>query len=78
MTNNNEPECLACDHCSFDEGNGSPSRWYCLHPENPSQVAHTASFTIITRGERHDKFNNIPRKKVPKWCPFIKKNWIGF
>ena len=79
----NEPECLVCDYCSFEEGNGSPSRWYCMHEQNPDAInARTGAgggiYKIINKGQRHDKFNNIPRQRVPRWCPFKKNNWEGF
>lgn len=74
----NEPECLVCKHCVFSEGNGSPSRWYCNHPENPNRVDGYSSATLINKGQRHDSFNNIPRQYVPRWCPYRKNNWEGF
>jgi hypothetical protein len=63
------PECIVCNHCNFDRGNGSPSRWYCSHPMNPDYVKHLSAATIISKGRRYDSPDNIPRKRTPGWCP---------
>ncbi|MBQ8443754.1 MAG: hypothetical protein IJX25_00160 [Clostridia bacterium] len=63
-------KCENCKYCKFEDGNGRPGRYYCLHRENPSAVARTASYKLICKTERRETAFTI--KKTPKWCPEVK------
>ena len=30
--------CKVCKYCEFEDYNGRPNRYYCVHPLNPSSV----------------------------------------
>ena len=62
-------KCLSCPYCHFWKGNGNPSRWYCDHKDSPSVKNGLAGATLLNKGQRRDKKENLPRKSEPKWCP---------
>lgn len=57
-----ELKCISCEHRSFMQGNGNPSRHYC-------ELANTSCEPrrMICRTERHETDMTI--KRTPRWCP---------
>lgn len=60
-------KCEVCQHCAYWNGNGSPNRYYCVHPNNPDHLARLATGTLLCKTERHSE--KFTRKKTPSWCP---------
>lgn len=56
-------KCIDCECCHFQRCNGSPSRYYCLHP---AVVAGIGS-VMICRCQRGS--DEITIKSSPTWCP---------
>lgn len=55
-------KCQECKYSILERYNGSPSRYYCKHPNSPSGVA-----SLIGKCERHSEV--MKRKRAPTWCP---------
>ena len=60
-------DCKNCKHCKFEQGKGRPGKYFCMHPQNPSVIEHSASYKVICSTERRSTEFTI--KKTPKWCP---------
>lgn len=56
-------KCTECESVYFQSRNGSPSRYYCLHP---SVVAGVGSVAICRCKRGSDE---ITIKSSPVWCP---------
>lgn len=57
-------KCSECNFCTFEEYNGGPNRYYCLHPVTIRGVGAQ----LICRTERHSR--ELKVKTSPKWCPY--------
>lgn len=68
-------KCKNCRHLSFTHGNGSPSRYYCTHPNaSISKYGWNAGGAeMVERCERYK--DELTMKYAPKWCP-INSNQI--
>ena len=62
-------DCQNCKYCEFQQAKGRPGKYFCLHPQNPSNVKRTAAFMVICKTERRSAEFTI--KNTPKWCPGI-------
>lgn len=56
-------KCSECKYKKFEEYNGSPSRYYCIHQD----AAENASANIICRCDRGS--SELKIKTSPRWCP---------
>ena len=63
----NEIKCKNCKYCEFENGNGSPNRYYCVHRLSKSVLDGTRGNTIICKTERRSEEFTI--KRTPRWCP---------
>lgn len=61
-------KCSVCEFKSFFDGNGSPNRYYCNHPDAPSGAS-----SLICKTERGSI--ELTRKTSPKWCPLSAINF---
>lgn len=59
--------CSECDQKEFAKGNGTPNRYYCIHPKAQFARSECEPTPMICRTERHSKELTI--KTSPKWCP---------
>jgi len=56
-------KCSECKYKVLEKGNGSPSRYYCMHPEAINGIGAR----MISRCDRHS--DELKLKTSPKWCP---------
>ncbi|QSX05464.1 hypothetical protein JYG23_12375 [Sedimentibacter sp. zth1] len=61
-------KCSECKYINVSDGNGSPGRCYCKHPNRPKEV--TGTELVICNSERHT--NRVLIKTSPRWCPLKK------
>lgn len=59
--------CKDCDFRRFENYNGSPNRYHCVHPE----AVRGVGYRLICRTDRHS--SEIKMKTSPKWCPLKQK-----
>lgn len=60
---NKTPKCAGCRRCRFEDCNGSPNRYYCVHPAVMAGMGNR----MVCRTERHSTAITI--KTSPRWCP---------
>ncbi len=58
-------KCKDCQYLIFEEGNGSPSRYYCSNQKICKE--RLCGQVLISRCDRHS--SEFKTKNSPKWCP---------